>query len=139
MSDETTHFLAAIPLDDAQGAEEKQWVANVLRLLKSTWRTDHEALRTMSDHLTALDKETQQGVFPGFRVTLEEQAITIQEDPKDAGNLDTAALFIAAFLQRWRPGLAVKVPYRRVREAGTLLVGPAGITRMRGKLKGTRR
>lgn len=136
MSDNATYFDVTIPWDSVNKADEVLWVQKILRCFGSE---DHDVRLEADDYSRKLKELRKDSDFEflRFKVEATEDGLRVHDEGElDGGDPDQAALFISAFLERWRPGRAVKLPWKSVSSkgrgsSGTTLIGPEGITAMK--------
>lgn len=120
---------------DWESEDEKRWVETTWQRLKSRNPQDHTELRETSSKLRSLDEETQMGVFIGFGVRFLKDGFLVLSDD---GDVDHAALFLSAFLEKNRPFSKVKIPYKdktdKSNTDAAALVSSRGIELVGGKL-----
>lgn len=137
-------FDVLIEWDDVNAESERAWLTRLLGIMFGPeegrmWADDY------SRKMAELRKDSCNFDVLNVNIELTENGLRVFSDPDDDGKGDVAnaCLFIATFLEHWRPQLAVKVAWA-YKDAmgrthrGTHLVGPAGVTAMRSYRQGHR-
>jgi hypothetical protein len=129
--------------------DEHAWVQNVIGTLalfdfnaKSPAGASIRSVVVKSDkYLDKLRVESNNFTEMGFTISIETGGILFLAEA-GAGSVDNAALFLAAFLNRWRPTQAIKISWHRLNKVtgriakGATLVGPEGITALKSRSYG---
>lgn len=131
-------FNICIDWDSVNKDTERAWVARILRTMSGP-DDARMGVDDYSRHLRELREDTDNFEALTIKVTSTEESLCVCSacDDVGRGDVDNACQFIAAFLEHWRPNLAVKVVWTSKDAAGrtqrgTHIVGPKGITVMRG-------
>jgi hypothetical protein len=137
-----TTFETTIPWEGVNDEEEKTWVGTLLSLI----RKGSIKLDDYSKHLEALRKKcTVYALGTGFMTVEFECQVTLDGiivrdlGEETGGDVENACLFIAAFLEKWRPQRSINLPFVTLsptkRTRGTYRIGPEGTNKVRGIIK----
>lgn len=138
-------FDVLIEWDDVNVDTERAWLTRLLSTMRGP-EDERIGADDYSRRMAELRKDSCNFEVLNVSIELTPEGLHVfSEDPDGTGkgDVDNACLFIATFLEHWRPQLAVKVVWTSKdavgrTHRGTHLVGPAGVTTMRAYRQGHR-